>query len=147
MAPRDIAPGESWSSGILDAIAAAPAMVLVFSAATNESPHVGRELEEANGYGIAIVPVRFGPAEPSRTLRYFIGQAEWLDTEGVVAEHWERALVRAVLHAEKRSNRVVCAAPDVVASAPEVLNSVADYAMSGVVGVSMFGTRLTIAVR
>src|SRR3954471_7032473 len=55
IAPRDIEPGESWSSAIVDGLEAAPAVVLVFSAATNDSPHVTRELETAVHRRIPIV--------------------------------------------------------------------------------------------
>jgi hypothetical protein len=99
IAPRDIAPGESYSRAILDGLEEAPAMVLVFSAATNASPHVIRELESAVSHDIPIVPVRLEPVEPSRDLRYFIGTAQWLDTGGVAAEQWEPPLVRAVRRA------------------------------------------------
>jgi hypothetical protein len=99
IAPRDIDPGDSYSRAILDGLEAAPALVLVFSAATNASPHVTRELESAVGRGIAIVPVRLEPVEPSRDLRYFIGTSQWLDTGGVAADQWEPPLVRAVRRA------------------------------------------------
>ena len=99
IAPRDIDPGESYAQAILDGLDAAPAMVLVFSAATNESPHVTRELESAVGRGTPIVPVRLEEVEPSRDLRYFIGTSQWLETGGVAAEQWESPLVRAVRRA------------------------------------------------
>lgn len=99
IAPRDIDPGESYAQAILDALEAAPAMVLVFSAATNDSPHVTRELESAVGSGTPIVPVRLEQVEPSRDLRYFIGTSQWLETGGDAAEQWESPLVRAVRRA------------------------------------------------
>ena len=99
IAPRDIDPGESYAQAILDGLEAAPAMVLVFSAATNESPHVIRELESAVGSGTPIVPVRLEAVEPSRDLRYFIGTSQWLETGGDAAEQWESPLVRAVRRA------------------------------------------------
>src|SRR3954449_1853274 len=99
IAPRDIEPGESWSSAIVDGLEAAPALVLVFSAATNESPHVMRELESAVHRRVPIVPVRHEPVEPSADLRYFIGTSQWLDTGDVGPEQWEPPLVRAVRRA------------------------------------------------
>ena len=51
IAPRDIEAGENYTQAILDALEAAPAIVLVFSSATNDSPHVARELETAVGSG------------------------------------------------------------------------------------------------
>ncbi len=99
IAPRDIDPGESYAQAILDGLDAAPAMVLLFSAATNKSPHVMRELESAVSGGIPIVPVRLEQVEPSRDLRYFIGPQQWLETGGDAAEQWEPPLVRAVRRA------------------------------------------------
>ncbi len=75
-------PGENYTQAILDALDAAPAIVLVFSSATNESPHVPRELEVAVGAGTRIVPVRLEAVEPTGSLRYFIGTSQWLDATG-----------------------------------------------------------------
>lgn len=96
IAPRDIEAGENYTHAILTGLAAAPAVVLVFSAATNDSPHVLRELEMAVSDGRTIIPVRLEPVEPNQSLRYFIGTSQWLDTSGVLAEQWEPPLVRAV---------------------------------------------------
>ncbi len=99
IAPRDIAPGENYTQAILEALAAAPALVLVFSGATNESPHVQRELETVVGSGTRIIPVRLEAVEPSPALRYFIGTAQWLDTAGVLQSTWEPLLVEAAQRA------------------------------------------------
>ena len=95
IAPRDIDPGENYTQAILDALDAAPAIVLVFSSATNESPHVSRELEIAVGAGRSIVPVRL---EDGRAL----GFAALLHRHRAVAGRhrhrgdWSEALVPAV---------------------------------------------------
>jgi hypothetical protein len=98
IAPRDIEAGENYTQAILDALDAAPAVVLVFSSATNESPHVSRELEVAVGAGRRIVPVRLEAVEPSGALRYFIGTSQWLDATGPSSD-WSEALVPAVRRA------------------------------------------------
>ena len=99
IAPRDIAPGENYTQAILDALAAAPAVVLVFSETTNESPHVQRELETAVGSGTRIIPVRLQTVEPSPALRYFIGTSQWLEVSGVDQAAWEPLLVGAARRA------------------------------------------------
>ena len=99
IAPRDIEAGEEYTQAILDGLEAAPAVVLVFSAATNDSPHVRRELETAVGVDKRIIPVRLEDVEPARSLRYFIGTAQWLDTVGVPRGEWEQTLVRGVRRA------------------------------------------------
>ena len=98
IAPRDIDAGENYTQAILEALDAARAIVLVFSSATNESPHVTRELETAVGIGRPIIPVRLEQVEPSASLRYFIGTSQWLDVGGS-ADDWSPTLVRAVRRA------------------------------------------------
>ncbi len=95
IAPRNIDAGENYTQAILNGLEAAPAVVLIFSAATNVSPHVARELEIAVGSAQPIVPVRIEAIEPSGPLRYFIGASQWLDASG----DWTPALVRAVRRA------------------------------------------------
>jgi hypothetical protein len=99
IAPRDIEPGENYTQAILDALDDAPAIVLMFSSATNESPHVTRELETAVGSGKRIIPVRLEDVEPNRALRYFIGTSQWLDASGPADNWWSPSLVRAVRRA------------------------------------------------
>ena len=100
IAPRDIEPGENYTQAILDGLEAAPVIVLMFSAATNQSAHVIRELETAVGSGRRIVPVRLEDAvEPSRSLRYFIGTSQWLEAGRGPEESWAPALVQAVRRA------------------------------------------------
>jgi hypothetical protein len=98
IAPRDIDAGENYTQAILEALDAARAIVLVFSSATNESPHVARELETAVGSGRPIIPVRLEQVEPSPSLRYFIGTSQWLDVGGAT-DDWSPTLVRAVRRA------------------------------------------------
>ena len=108
IAPRDIEVGETYTQAILEALKAAPALVLVFSAAADRSPHVVRELETAVGSATRIVPVRLEAVEPSPSLRYFIGTAQWLDVSGRVQAEWEAELVAALRRtvAGQRDTRV-----------------------------------------
>jgi hypothetical protein len=106
IAPRDIEPGENYAQAILEGLEAAPAVVLVFSAATNESPHVTRELETAISSGRPIVPVRLEDVQPSASLRYFIGTSHWLDTVGSSTDLWEAPLVRAVRRTVEQRGQV-----------------------------------------
>lgn len=79
IAPRDIQPGTDWASSIVHAIEDAQVMVLVFSTGTNGSHHVSREVELGVASDLTIVPFRIEAAEPEGSLRYFIGNAHWLD--------------------------------------------------------------------
>ena len=113
IAPRDIEVGETYTQAILEALKAAPALVLVFSAAADRSPHVVRELETAVGSATRIVPVRLEAVEPSPSLRYFIGTAQWLDVAGRAQAEWESELVAALRRtvAGQRDSRTPPASP------------------------------------
>jgi len=73
IAPRDIIPGGEWGEAIIDAIAQARAVVLIFSANANDSSQIRREVERAVHKGIPIIPLRIEDTAPTRSLEYFIG--------------------------------------------------------------------------
>ena len=79
VAPRDVEPGADWAESIIDAIAAAPVMVLVLSAPANESPQIKREVERAIAKGTVIIPFRIEDVVLSKSLEYYISTAHWLD--------------------------------------------------------------------
>ena len=79
IAPRDISPSADWAAEIIDAIAAAEVMVLVFSASSNQSPQVRREVERAVHKQIQILPFRIDDVMPSKSLEYFLSAQHWLD--------------------------------------------------------------------
>jgi len=79
VAPRDVAPAADWAQEILEAIAAARAMVLVFSASSNGSAHVRREVERAIHRDITILTFRVEDVLPTGSLEYFLSTQHWLD--------------------------------------------------------------------
>ncbi len=79
IAPRDIRPGMSWGTAIVEAIDAARVMLLLFSSHANGSPQVSREVERAVSKGLVVVPVRVENVKPSGDLEYFLGTPHWLD--------------------------------------------------------------------
>jgi hypothetical protein len=95
-APRDIPPGATWASAIVDAIADSRVMVLLFSSRSNTSQQVLREVERAVAKGLPILPVRIEDASLSRDMEYFISASHWLDaTAGPMEEHLQ-SLARRV---------------------------------------------------
>jgi TIR domain len=91
VAPRDVTPGADWAEAIVDAIAASRVMVLVFSASTNSSPQVRREVERAVHRGVTVLPFRVEDVLPSRSLEYFLSTQHWLDAFPPPMErHYER---------------------------------------------------------
>ena len=79
IAPRDIAPSADWAAEIIDAIAGARTMILVFSASSNDSPQVRREVERAVSKQVSILPFRIENVVPSKSLEYFLSSQHWLD--------------------------------------------------------------------
>jgi hypothetical protein len=79
IAPRDIAPSTDWAAEIIDAISRSRTMILVFSANSNGSPQVRREVERAVSKQVSILPFRIENVMPSKSLEYFLSAQHWLD--------------------------------------------------------------------
>jgi TIR domain len=79
IAPRDVSPMSDWATEIIDAISEARIMVLVFSASSNDSPQVRREVERAVHKQLRILPFRIDDVLPSKSLEYFLSSQHWLD--------------------------------------------------------------------
>ena len=92
IAPRDIAPASDWAAEIVDAIGAAAVMVLVFSASSNDSPQVRREVERAVHKRVRVLPFRIENVLPSKSLEYFLSSQHWLDAFPPPLEPHYRAL-------------------------------------------------------
>lgn len=94
IAPRDISPSADWAAEIIDAISEARIMVLVFSASSNHSPQVRREVERAVHKGVAVLPFRIEQVLPSKSLEFFLSSQHWMDAfQPPRGEHY-RALAR-----------------------------------------------------
>jgi hypothetical protein len=79
IAPRDITPGVQYQEAIIDAIDSSYIMVLVFSADSNESPHVLTEVTEAMSNKVTIIPFKVEDVQPSKSMKYIINVPHWLD--------------------------------------------------------------------
>jgi len=79
VAPRDILPGGNWGESIIAAIESSRIMLVVFSAASNRSPQVMREVERAVSKGLPIIPLRIEDVIPSKSLEFFLSVPHWLD--------------------------------------------------------------------
>ena len=79
IAPRNILPGADWGASIIDAIDGARVMVLVFSAASNRSHQVRREVERAVAKDVTIIPFKVQQIPLGKTLEYFLATTHWLD--------------------------------------------------------------------
>ena len=102
VAPRDASPTADWAEDVIDAISAARIMVLVFSASTNESVQVRREVERAVHKELLVLPFRVEDVLPIKSLEYFLSSQHWLDAFPPPREpHYERlcAFLKAALAA------------------------------------------------
>src|ERR1700721_503515 len=79
MAPRDIGPSADWAAEIVDAISSARAMILVYSANSNLSPQVRREVERAVHKQLSILTFRIEDVPPSKSLEFFLSAQHWMD--------------------------------------------------------------------
>src|ERR1700690_4393111 len=79
IAPRDIAPSADWAAEIMDAISSARTMILIFSAHSNHSPQVRREVERAVHKELSILPFRIEDVLPSKSLEFFLSTQHWMN--------------------------------------------------------------------
>ena len=82
IAPRDIAPGLDYGTQIIDAIEACTVLVLVLSESSNYSIYVRKEVERAIAKRKVVIPLRIQPVAVSRSLEFFISDAQWIDGWG-----------------------------------------------------------------
>lgn len=100
IAPRDVQPGRAFAGEITRAIQASKIMVLVFSAHSNQSEQVLREVQLAVDSHLHIIQLRIEDVPASDDLKYFLGTPHWLDALTMpIKRHLERltSSVRALL--------------------------------------------------
>jgi len=79
IAPRDAPAGTPWASALVGAIKHSKVFVLILSRGSNGSAQVIREIDEAVGDGIPVVPLRIDDVDLSDEMRYYIKSVHWLD--------------------------------------------------------------------
>jgi TIR domain len=117
IAPRDIAPSADWAAEILDAISSARVMILVYSANSNLSPQVRREVERAVHKQLSILTFRIENVPPSKSLEFFLSAQHWMDAFPPPREpHYARlcAYIKAQLSAEPPQRPSVAITPAVL---------------------------------
>ena len=99
IANRDVGAGENYQEAIVRAIEQARVMVLVFSANSNESREIAKELSLASRRNLVVIPARTEDVAPSGAFAYEIATRQWID----LFQDWDGALdglaerVRAIL--------------------------------------------------
>jgi TolB-like protein/Flp pilus assembly protein TadD len=89
---RDIAPGENFQVSIVRAIRAAKVMILVFSANSNKSEEIKKELVLAGQSQLIVIPVRVEDVTPDEAFAYELATRQWVD----LFSDWEDAIQRLV---------------------------------------------------
>jgi hypothetical protein len=79
IAPRDVLAGEPYAASLVKGLSDSRLMVLVFSAGSNSSPQVLREVERAVSKGLPILPLRIQDVPMSSAMEYYISSVHWLD--------------------------------------------------------------------
>lgn len=96
MAPRDIAPGEDYAEQIINAIEGCTVLLLVLSETSNHSQYVIKEVERAIAKRKVVIPLRIHNVTPSRSLEFFISNAQWIDAwQDLLLDHLT-GLTRAI---------------------------------------------------
>jgi hypothetical protein len=96
IAPRDIDPGASWAGSIMEAIADCRVMVLIFSARSNASEHVQREILHAVEKKYPVLPIRVENVVPTGGLAYCLLGLQWYDAFAPPLDQHIAALVARV---------------------------------------------------
>jgi hypothetical protein len=93
IAPRDIAPGDDWPTAITTAISKSKVMVLIFSASSNSSRDVGREIILAANHDLVIIPFKIEDIEPEPGKQYYLADTHWLEAMNPPTQEQIRSLV------------------------------------------------------
>lgn len=87
IAPRDVEPGALYADEIVGAINDCRLVILVLSARSVASLHVGKELERASSKGRRIIALRTDATPLPRAFEYFLSESQWIEVgpEGIEA--------------------------------------------------------------
>ncbi|MEP7312933.1 MAG: TIR domain-containing protein, partial [Pseudomonadota bacterium] len=81
IAPRNVVPGALYAEEIVRAINDSSLVVLVLSAQSVASPHVGKELERACSKRRRIITLRTDAAVLPHAFEYFLSESQWIEVE------------------------------------------------------------------
>jgi hypothetical protein len=96
VAPRDVQPGRSFAGEITRAIQESQIMVLIFSAHSNNSEQVLREVQLAVSSHLHIIQLRIEDVLLNDDLKYFLSTPHWLDALTPPLENHLRKLEGAI---------------------------------------------------
>lgn len=79
IAPRDILPGRYYSGAVMEGLAACRILLLLYSAHSNASRHVVKELDGASNRDMVLIRLRLENVPLSPDLEYYLSATQWLD--------------------------------------------------------------------
>jgi TPR repeat protein len=88
MAARNIHPGENFQEAIVRAIRAAKVMLFVFSANSNNSDEVKKEIVLAGQHKLFVIPLRVEDVAANEALAYEFATRQWIN----LYQDWESAI-------------------------------------------------------
>jgi len=118
---RDIAPGENFQVAIVRALRRARVMLLVFTANSNTSEEMTKELALASQQKIIVIPLRVEDVTPNEAFAYEFATRQWIDAFA----DWELSLdqlSRRLTHALSEDDPRAADAPK-IESAPVVVDT------------------------
>ncbi len=81
IAPRDITPGLDFAEAIIDGIKSSKLFILVYTASSNISKQVIREVDRAVHFGLQVINLRLEDVPMSKQLDYYLSSVHWLDAK------------------------------------------------------------------
>lgn len=111
---RDIQPGENFQSAIVHAIREAKIMLLVFTANSNNSEEMNKELALASQNKLMVVPLRVEDVAPNDAFAYEFATRQWID----FFADWEFAIQQLSVRIEKALGQMAPKAEPPPAIAP-----------------------------
>ena len=118
IAPRDVLPGRSFAGEITRAIQQSKVMVLIFSAHSNNSEQVLREVQLAVSSHLHIIQFRIEDVRPNDDLTYFLSTPHWLDALSPPLEKHALRLIAAVKVLLEKTETELAGPPPVARPAP-----------------------------
>ena len=107
IAPRDVKAGALYADAIVRAISDAEALVLVLSANSVASAHVGKEVERASSKRRPLIAVRIDDAPLSPALEYFLGESHWVDARAGGMDAALTQIIAAIREPERTAPGII----------------------------------------
>jgi TolB-like protein len=109
IAPRDVKAGALYADAIVRAISDAKALVLVLSANSVASAHVGKEVERASSKRRPVMALRIDDAALSPALEYFLGESQWVDARAQGMDAAVAKLIAAIREPGRNAPGIIAA--------------------------------------